>query len=123
MKKRKAVEWVKALRSGDYIQGRGRLVDNGDRFCCLGVACNLSKAALEWKIEEKPSLWSMDGETDVLPKTIQEEFGFFNRVGGLKGGGFIHIKGGEFKSLAEANDGGCSFEEIADYIEKNWKSL
>ena len=30
-----------ALESGDYKQGRDRLRD-GDDFCCLGVACDLS---------------------------------------------------------------------------------
>lgn len=31
-------EWVKALRSGDYEQGKDRLHDKfRDTFCCLGV--------------------------------------------------------------------------------------
>lgn len=29
--------WIKYLRSGNYIQGTGRLYGNG-RYCCLGVA-------------------------------------------------------------------------------------
>ena len=33
--------WIPALRSGDYKQGKGRLRDSKDRFCCLGVACDL----------------------------------------------------------------------------------
>ena len=36
--------WVKALRSGEYIQGQGTLCTAGekhDNFCCLGVAANL----------------------------------------------------------------------------------
>jgi hypothetical protein len=31
-------KWCKALRSGEYKQGTGRL-QKGDSFCCLGVAC------------------------------------------------------------------------------------
>lgn len=32
--------WVEALRSGEYEQGRTWLREN-DRYCCLGVACEL----------------------------------------------------------------------------------
>jgi hypothetical protein len=37
--------WVDALRSGRYEQGHGRLLtvaDDVKRFCCLGVACDIS---------------------------------------------------------------------------------
>lgn len=37
--------WQAALRSGNYAQGRGLLhyVDDGeDKFCCLGVLCELA---------------------------------------------------------------------------------
>lgn len=33
-------KWVKALRSGKYKQGGGFL-RKGDRFCCLGVLCDV----------------------------------------------------------------------------------
>ena len=33
-------KWVDALRSGKYEQGRGFL-RVGDKFCCLGVLCDL----------------------------------------------------------------------------------
>lgn len=34
--------WVAALRSGKYQQGRYYLQSgNGQRFCCMGVACDL----------------------------------------------------------------------------------
>ncbi len=35
-------KWLAALRSGEYAQGRGRLKNNSDEFCCLGVACDVS---------------------------------------------------------------------------------
>lgn len=38
--------WLKALRSGEYEQGVGRLhyrdEDGPDRFCCMGVLCDLA---------------------------------------------------------------------------------
>lgn len=37
-----AQQWLYALRSGDYAQGRGALYDGlTHTFCCLGVACDL----------------------------------------------------------------------------------
>jgi hypothetical protein len=39
--------WIEALESGKYQQGTGQL-RNGDCFCCLGVACDLSDAG-QWK--------------------------------------------------------------------------
>lgn len=33
-------KWCKALRSGKYKQGKGML-QRGDEFCCMGVACKI----------------------------------------------------------------------------------
>lgn len=34
-------KWIRALRSGKYTQGYGRLENNGV-FCCLGVLCKVA---------------------------------------------------------------------------------
>lgn len=34
-------EWIRALRSGEYVQGRGALRKD-DSFCCLGVVCDIA---------------------------------------------------------------------------------
>lgn len=36
------IKWLKALISRNYKQGIGRL-RKGNNFCCLGVACSVSK--------------------------------------------------------------------------------
>ena len=41
----KCRKWIKALRSGEYMQGR-KVLKEGDLYCCLGVAaevCNLPR--------------------------------------------------------------------------------
>ena len=38
-------QWIAALRSGEYRQGRNTLRDAKDRFCCLGVLCDLAEKA------------------------------------------------------------------------------
>jgi hypothetical protein len=35
-------QWVDALRSGKYTQGRSALRNRDDEYCCLGVACDVS---------------------------------------------------------------------------------
>lgn len=36
-------KWVAALRSGNYRQGKGKLRTHDDRFCCLGVLCDIAE--------------------------------------------------------------------------------
>lgn len=43
-------QWVAALRSGEYVQGTGKLrkrtgYNETDQFCCLGVLCDLAVKA------------------------------------------------------------------------------
>lgn len=40
--------WIAALRSGKYKQGRKTLV-SGDRYCCLGVLCDIAKKEFKLK--------------------------------------------------------------------------
>lgn len=44
--------WVDALRSGDYHQTSGKLRSTDDRYCCLGVLCDVArKDGVKMKIE------------------------------------------------------------------------
>lgn len=122
MIKSKAMKLVEALRSGKYSQGKDRLVDDNDNFCCLGVACNISKSNLEWT-QDGLGNWKIGGEYEVLPPTIQAEYGFCNDNGVRKNLDDIIIEGELYSSLADANDAGCTFEQIADYIEEHWEML
>jgi hypothetical protein len=36
-------DWLAALRSGEYPQGRGALRNKQGEFCCLGVACDIEE--------------------------------------------------------------------------------
>ena len=83
--------WVAALRSGKYEQGRGAL-RTGDTYCCLGVACDLID----------PIAW--DGRTwrDCA----------FDNIGLLP-----FIARGSAETLADLNDSGDTFAQIADFIE------
>lgn len=113
-------QWIKALRSGDYKQGKEQLRNDENQFCCLGVLCNLHAKANPQFAKEQILPSQYDGETGVLPLSVIKwaQVDFPNPV--------VRYKGHEV-SLAELNDGaymGCQFEkpktfkQIANIIEK-----
>jgi hypothetical protein len=135
-------KWVAALRSGDYRQGQGTLAardrwsfrGKGDKFCCLGVLCDIApdrlgsweagpqgKAELdEWygniNVEFVPA-GSECGRDDSPPSSVREWAGLDDKAETI---------------LMSMNDGGSlyegdqrldfkrkSFRKIADWIEEN----
>lgn len=93
--------WIKALRSGEYKQSNSRL-RSGSGFCCLGVLCDLAAkdGGPQWDGSYygpvKEHIWA-------FPDDIMVDF--------------MVSDGEAFSKLAEMNDNGKSFKEIADYIE------
>jgi hypothetical protein len=108
-------KWVKALRSGDYRQAKEALHVSGAGFCCLGVACDLyMKENPEWKWQKGGRcMFFSDGVESVqgtLPQDVQEWLDLRSDDG-------TYMDGTRFISLAEMNDNGATFDEIADIIE------
>lgn len=137
-------EWLAALRSGDYRQGRNQLKTEEGEYCCLGVACNLAVMAgviTEWLGSDYPYFgdeeeWgaspadAMDNGSASwaeLPVQVQE---WMDLVGDpiielpenhlaipmLKDRGSIYGEERNVK-ISQLNDSGMSFEQIADLIE------
>lgn len=101
-------EWIEALRSGEYIQGKNvlkRLEDNVIvTHCCLGVACELLKYKLELKEEVESGTSIFNGVYEYLPTKVAE---------------FIDIALEQQENLAWMNDEDYSFEQIATELEKD----
>lgn len=122
MKKSVMKKLVKALRSGEYDQGKSQLVtinpDGSENFCCLGVLCNLATESGygEWK---GCSFFDEEGEESetYLPEGVAKWAGM-NR-----GDGFWALPNGATETLTNLNDGGKSFAEIADIIEKHYEEI
>lgn len=109
-------EWVAALRSGQYMQGTNNLrTERG--FCCLGVLCDL---AVKHEIIPAPGrgtayphVYRYGFDSKFLPEAVRMWAGLPDTDPD------VHREN-ETNSLSVMNDGGCTFEEIADVIEENF---
>jgi hypothetical protein len=111
-------QWVAALRSGDYQQGKGALhqysTGNPDLFCCLGVLCHLAAEAgvVQSHLTGRGEV-QYDHAALILPPSVSEWAGL---------GGNLSPQvplNGDMISLANLNDAGVSFETIANRIEEH----
>jgi len=117
-------QWLAALRSGQYQQGREWL-RNGDAYCCLGVLCDLHAQAhvnlfCQWEpiqdavAQEYPTLAKQHDLSHVyryhdkhsdLPTPVQQWSGLQSF--------------GDIDTLVDMNDQGESFTAIAAWIEEH----
>lgn len=119
-------ELLRRLRSGEYRQGLGRLRSSSGEFCCLGVIADMGVEAgvATWRLEdfweEGPVVEDMSGNTDAnyLSPDLVDWIGLNSFHGRLDIDAERNVV-----SLAEANDAGYTFEQIADLIEagRAWK--
>lgn len=123
-------KWVKALRSGNYKRGKGRLRSNMG-YCCLGVLCDISGLG-EW---ESPILgYEFDSTRNYLPMSVMEWAGITVENEGVSGSDIplpteakTRIRremGVSVKTLAELNDAlphesfAAGFDYIATIVEE-----
>jgi len=133
--------WVKALRSGDYIQGKGALrrTEGGiHKYCCLGVLCDILAKETSHKWVKNDVLDTPYGDmlatqagkdlytpkdpnskgyvSSSLPSTdIVEWAGFSKNHNWLINSAYYE------ETLYDINDrGGSTFSDIADLIEENY---
>lgn len=124
-------QWVKALESGEYKQGKGWLnpiePDGTETFCCLGVLCDLAavKAGVAERKNSSSVLWphrnygspaEYMSESQTLPPAVMA-------WAGLHDDNPMVTYSGEMACIAELNDGiaitdgeGLKFPEIAKII-------
>lgn len=106
-------EWVKALRSGEYKQGKLCLtsVNGQDADCCLGVACKvfLKIEGNRIGVTRCKGYLEYGDHSTTLPRIVGRWLGGVTSTGKVCNGQ---------RSLAGCNDGGETFEQIADRIER-----
>jgi hypothetical protein len=125
MKKSVAKKWSKALRSGEFKQATCALHNPGeDSYCCLGVLCVLAgkdKAYLRRRDHSKKV------DTNHLPgPSVYKDFAGMKSADGCIDS-FVALSDKRWRlvrtTLAEMNDSGKSFKQIANFIDKHWKEL
>jgi len=115
--------WTGALRSETYKQEKGHL-RVGDGFCCLGVLCDLYEKQTPgamWNEQRSDDsvrpFTSPSGERSeaALPYAVQQWAGLEDSNPD------VYTEAGRLSmsSLANLNDSGSTFREIADLIEKS----
>ena len=113
-------QWIAALRSGGYAQGKGAL-RRGNKFCCLGVLCDLVDPT-KWEVYDDMNIdaptykWadaSMFPRVHWLPPEIDVALGKPS---------MMKMPTGNLR-LSDANDTGTPFTEIADGIEAHYKQI
>lgn len=122
-------DWIKALRSGRYEQGRNCLHLAGDGFCCLGVACDLFDNTRWLPMESDGNEGDEDGnefvgyrtpwrldaeaaEVAVLPDDVRDAYCLYTA-----NGDYYHDDG-VVDGLDSLNDQGVAFSDLADVIER-----
>jgi hypothetical protein len=137
-----AQQWVAALRSGNYMQGKGFLHNKDENtFCCLGVLCDMYVQEVgnrdtfcKERLTADTKLVTVFGDaTGTLPDEVRIWSGVHDDNGQFKYDKPIPSKDASFYNDVETtlltgmNDGeyghDFTFEEIANIIEKNWMKL
>lgn len=111
-------KWVAALRSGKYQQGQHELKSCTDKFCCLGVLCDVKG------LPYGDGFFQLDESTHVdtcLVKRICVMDGPSIVIHGPAIDKAFYVSNVIQEQLVTMNDDGVSFNEIADWIEKNVK--
>jgi hypothetical protein len=116
--------WIDALRSGQYQQGIGRLRDAQDRFCCLGVLCDLyvkdnaeldSEACWEQGSDGDDFEYCLHDMAGVLPEEVKQWAELDEKNPCVRPPDLL----GPITSLAALNDSGrVTFDDIATVIEE-----
>ena len=97
-------EWIAALRSGEYRQGQRALHNRQDNsFCCLGVLCEISEMPKNADENFTSYVFPDNAQSFLLPSA-----GLYNYLG------LPYY----FNSVANMNDNDKSFNEIADWLER-----
>ena len=101
-----AINWITALLSGDYKQGKHRLGSLEKGFCCWGLGCYLILSENDW------------GKLDAWNTDLGEHFGFRDINGILKNP--VNMVNKRLYYLSEVNDcGKFDFNFIGKHLIKH----
>lgn len=119
--------WVNALRSGKYQQTTGKL-KTSKGFCCLGVLTDLylKEKNQEWDCitdsDTDTHYYRIEEKEDLLPASVKDWAGLYSISPQVMVENESYHPEHDMEKeipadLAELNDDGLSFNEIANLIE------
>lgn len=120
--KERVQELVDALRSGQYTQGNGQLrrvlAHDDSRYCCLGIACEISRVG-QFAHESSSTYYPFGNESSGsgthLPRPVKDWYGF------ASDDPQIRLANGQLVAAIYANDSlRLSLNEIADAFERTY---
>lgn len=106
------LQWLEALESGKFEQGQNCLRSGDNKFCCLGVACELSGIEPILNSNYLSPRYEYLGERHYLPQVIVDKLKFRDNQG-------IAFGKQPGKAIAYLNDMGRTFKDIAEIIRAN----
>ena len=121
-------KWLTALRSGEYVQGKGTLYhveDDQPKFCCLGVLQHCLTGGVEFEDTGIPQGFpTMEWLKDYNIKFVDEEDSdMYGEVVNIEQPHF-KLSNGNYCSASDMNDNqGKSFKQIANILEKHIKGI
>jgi len=104
-------KWLSALRGGEYEQGRGRLRNSDNHYCCLGVLADIAGKAWSPLAAPDADCYALAG---VTLATSADAVGYLPDEYLDEFGIAVYHQ----QELALMNDSGKSFALIADEIER-----
>ena len=115
MKKRIKNRWIKALKSGEYVQGKDRLYNPEDNtYCCLGVLCKLYAKDKKKGLQKVINMPGSD-EGAVLPSAVAKWAGIEGELDIYNSPNVItSTRQVELVTLNDHDN--LTFEEIADIL-------
>jgi hypothetical protein len=105
MNKEIAKQWVEALRSGKYEQGKHQLRSLDNKFCCLGVLCDIMGAKWKEFNDVYASEYNNSCNEQYLPESLRSILG---------------LERSSELTLSGLNDMGKGFSFIADFLEQEY---
>lgn len=113
--------WVAALRSGKYRQHKQKL-NTPDGYCCLGVLCDISGLG-NWLDRVFDSVYVVDNDNHHQAVYPPQEVIDWAGMGSLDGSFRLNNEDYNYSDLANLNDRGMTFAEIANIIDVHWEKL
>lgn len=105
--------WIEALESGDWEQGSGELCNASDEYCCLGVHLELNARRKFDTEPDREMYWEDNRDGEMLEASYLVEHGFVHSDS-------VSGSGSDLQNfLANANDNGWTFMDIARFLNHN----